>query len=233
MPVGIDEAHRPVILKDPGFAGGWGIGITTACKDPERAFEFLDWMCSEEAQILTHWGIEGVNYTVVNGKRIVSDEEYNLSINDPDYGKKTGIGYWTAPFPQRGTGYIDSTGNYITTQNPDIIKRNYIDVERETLKAYGAEMWTDLFIPPEQLGDSRWGQAWQITLTPEINLFYMEAHEITEAAVGNLIYSPPAQFNTIWAKYVNDLKAIGMDQANARMTALVKGRVQLWEGKAP
>lgn len=228
LPIVAQPGIKHPALKDPGFSGGWGLSITKSCKDPERLFEFLDWMCSEEAQILLNWGIEGVNYTVENGKRIVSDEEYQRSQSDIDYGKITGVGYWTVPFPMRGAGYIDSTGNYMTPRSPDTIKRNYLDVEKETLAGYGVDMWTDLFPPTASLGGSDWGQAWQITLTPDIQLKYMEAHSISEAAIGNLIYQPPSQFNALWEKYQQDLKDIGMLEASAQMTELVKGRVNLW-----
>jgi putative aldouronate transport system substrate-binding protein len=230
MPVAVDSRYRVATLKDPGFSGGWGVGITTACKDPERAFEFLDWMCSDEAQILTHWGLEGVNYTVENGVRKFSDQEFDRYQNDPDYAKRTGINsFWSIYFPQRGAGYLDSTGSYSTPRNPDIIKNNYLPIERETLAAYGVDMWTDLFPSTESLGGSRWGQAWQITLTPELQLFYMESHEVSESWISKVVYSPPDQFDSLWSQYMQELRTVGLDDANARMTALIKGRVRLWE----
>ena len=33
--------------------------LLLSSEHPEEAFDFLDWMASEEAQILTNWGIEG------------------------------------------------------------------------------------------------------------------------------------------------------------------------------
>jgi len=83
-----DESYVCAALKDYGLSGGWGIAITTACKDPLRAFEFLDWMCSKEAQILVNWGIEGVNYKVIDNKRVIPDDEQRRIEIDPDYKKK-------------------------------------------------------------------------------------------------------------------------------------------------
>jgi putative aldouronate transport system substrate-binding protein len=230
LPIAVNENVKLATLKDPGFSGGWGVGITRSCKDPERAFEFLDWMCSEEAQILTHWGIEGVNYTVQNGKRVMSAAEFERYLYDTDYPKTTGVNYfWSVRFPQRGAGYIDSTGNFNTPLSPEIIKDNYLPVERETLRGYGVEMWIDLFPPTSSLGDSRWGQAWQITLTPDIQLKYMEGHAASESNIGKLVAGRPQDFDANWATYINELRSIGMVQAGEGMTALVKGRIQLWE----
>jgi putative aldouronate transport system substrate-binding protein len=97
------------MLKDFGFGGGWGIAISSSCKDPRRAFEFIDWMCSEQAQILTNWGLEGANYNVVNGKRVQTPSDIQMQQNDPDHGRKTGVGRWAYPFPQLGDAFIDST----------------------------------------------------------------------------------------------------------------------------
>ena len=42
--------------------GGWGTGISIDCKDPVRAIKFLDFLASDEGQILNNWGIEGKHY---------------------------------------------------------------------------------------------------------------------------------------------------------------------------
>lgn len=39
-------------------ADGYGISITTDCEDPVRAIKFLDWLSSDEGQVLRNWGIE-------------------------------------------------------------------------------------------------------------------------------------------------------------------------------
>lgn len=228
LPIMAGPQYKSAALKDPGFAGGYGISITTSCKDPERAFEFLDWMCSEEAQILVNWGIEGLNYDVANGRRILREEDRYRMQNDPDYIKETGVGRWAYPFPMKGQGYIDERGNYMTPNNPETIKEALLPVERETLAAYGAAAWTDLFPDPQSLGISPYGEAWLITLTPEMNVKYNEAHDLTESAIGNLIAAKPSEFDSQWEKYQRDLRNIGMEEANAAMTQLIRDKVKMW-----
>jgi len=228
LPITIDERYRAASLMDPGFSGGWGIAISSTCKDPERAFEFLDWWCSEEAQMLVNWGLEGVNYQVIDGKRVVPAEEQNRSDTDPDYGKKTGVGRWVHPFPQRGPGFIDSTGNYITRNSPETIRRNYLPVERETLAGYGVEMWTDLFPSTESLGISRHGQAWQYTLPPDLNAKTAEADDYMKNALANIVLGRPVLFDSAWDRIVRDLRAMGIEEANRALTALVRDKVKLW-----
>jgi len=228
LPITIDERFQAASLMDPGFTGGWGIAISSNCKDPERAFEFLDWLCSEEAQILVNWGIEDVNYNVIDGIRVVPEEEQRKADTDPDYSKKTGVGRWAYPFPQRGRGYIDSTGNYITRDSPETIKKNYLPVEKETLAAYGVKMWTDFFPSTESLGISRHGQAWQYTLPPDLNAKTAEADDYMKNALANIVLGKPENFETAWAKIIRDLHAMGIEQANDALTSQVKDKVKLW-----
>ncbi|GHU98302.1 ABC transporter substrate-binding protein [Spirochaetia bacterium] len=230
LPVVADARFSSPMMKDYGFGGGWGIAISTACKDPERAFDFIDWMCSEEAQILVNWGLEGVNYNVVDGIRVVPPEEQHYKDTDTDYGKKTGVGRWSYPFPQFGRGYIDSTGNYITTDSPETIKQNYLPVEKETLAAYGVDMWIDLFPSSESLGVSRHGQAWQYTLSPELNAKITEADDYSKTTIANLILGRPADFDAGWAKFMTGLRDIGIEEANRALTAMVKDKITLWGG---
>jgi putative aldouronate transport system substrate-binding protein len=226
LPIQVDGRYKSAILKDYGFSGGWGIAITTACKDPERAFEFLDWMCSEEAQILVNWGIEGVNYEVRNGTRIFLDQD--KVENNPNYFTQSGVGRWIYPFPQRGQGFIDSTGNWITRDSPENYKKNYLPVEKETLAAYGAEMWIDLFPSTESLGRSKHGQAWQYTLTPDLNAIATAADDYMKTALANIVLGRPENFDTAWAKIIQDLKAMGIEEANKGLTQMVQDKLKLW-----
>jgi putative aldouronate transport system substrate-binding protein len=228
LPIVADERFESPLLKDFGFGGGWGLAISRDCKDPERAFEFIDWMCSEEAQILTNWGILGANYDVVNGKRVQRAGDRALQDSDPDYQRKTGVERWAYPFPQRGRGYIDSTGNYITKFSPETIKANYLPVEKETLAAYGVEMWTDLFPSPEKLGISKHGQAWQYTLPPDVDAKVKEADDLSKSALANMILGRPEDFDAAWDRFVRDLRAVGIDEANRALTGLVKDKMNLW-----
>jgi putative aldouronate transport system substrate-binding protein len=232
LPIMLNESYKCAVLKGSEFTGGWGIAITTACKDPERAFEFLDWMCSEEAQILVNWGIEELNYKVVNGKRIVPDEEQRRFETDPDYRKKTGLEQWVYPFPMRGKGYIDSTGNYITRHNPQRIReQEYLDVEKETLAAYGAEMWTDLFPSTESLGVSQYGQAWQYALPPDANAIITGADNYLKNALAVAVLGDPSDFEAQWQKIIQDLRKLGVEDVGKLLTEMIKEKIELWNKK--
>ncbi len=224
--------YKDPSLKDFGYSGGWGIAISSTCKDPVRAFKFLDWMCSEEAQILTNWGIEGVNYEIgEDGKRHRLASDIAMSKSDPDYAKKTGLGRWAYPFPQAGNAALDSNGELFTPNSREAIAENYLDVERETLAAYGAEMWTDLFPQPEELGVSKHGACWQYALTPDMNERISVADEYAKTTLAKIVLGSPQNFDKEWDKMQADLRKMGLEQAGDVLSQMIADKIKLWSQK--
>ncbi len=59
---------------------GFGAAITTSCKDPALAAEWLNYGYTDEGHALYNFGIEGESYTLVDGKPIYTD----YVLNNPD-----------------------------------------------------------------------------------------------------------------------------------------------------
>jgi putative aldouronate transport system substrate-binding protein len=231
LPVVVDETkYKDPSLKNYGYSGGWGIAVSKTSKNSERAFQFLDWMASDEAQVLLNWGIEGVHYKVENGKRVVLPEVQTQKNTDKDFGKKTGIGLYTYPFPMRGDGAKDPTGNYYTTNSEENIIANYNVAEKETLNAYGKRIWSELFPKPEELGVSKHGQAWQFNIPSdsELAITQKKADDYMQNALAQLVLGKPANFDAAWDKIQSDLKGMGIDKANEEISKLTKERIEFW-----
>lgn len=231
LSVVVDETkHKNQAMKDYGYSGGWGIAISKASPNAERAFEFLNWMTSDEAQVLLNWGIEGVHYKVENGKRVVIPEVQQQKNTDKDFAKKTGIGLYSYPFPRRGDGAKDPTGNYYTTESEENYIANYNSAQRETLKAYGVKFFTDLFPPQKELGVSMHGQAWQFNIPTDSDLAIIQkkADDYMQNALAQLVLGKPEDFDAAWDKIQADLKAMNIEKANAEMTQLTKERIKFW-----
>jgi putative aldouronate transport system substrate-binding protein len=75
--------------------------ITSQCKHPEEAAEFLDFFYSKEGNDLINWGILGKSYTIENGIKKFIPEILNNS--DPTQGLGLYAKYWSA-VPKYGTG---------------------------------------------------------------------------------------------------------------------------------
>ncbi len=56
------------------------VAITANCKDPVGAVKWLDFLYSEEGEILKNFGVEGITYEVIDGEYVYTD----LILNNPD-----------------------------------------------------------------------------------------------------------------------------------------------------
>ncbi|MDD6175343.1 MAG: hypothetical protein PUC59_06255, partial [Firmicutes bacterium] len=112
--------------------------ITKNAKDPERIMELLDFFSTDEGQILSGWGIEGVHYTVdKDGVRTPTTEMIENYRQDSKYDYKQGID----AFQFLGTvGIKDATGQYYQMWRSETFNLETMsDREKE---AYGHYGWT-------------------------------------------------------------------------------------------
>ncbi|EDT73798.1 ABC transporter substrate-binding protein [Clostridium butyricum] len=230
LPVTINEIYKDQSLKDYGFSGGNGIGISKSCENKERAFEFLDWLASDEAQVLLNWGIEGVHYKIENGKRIFLPEIEKQKNTDNSFAFNTGVGKYSNYFPQRGDGALDSTGNYYTTNSIENYENAYNSAEKETLKAYGVNSWVDLFPEAEELGVSKHGQQWQYIIPTDSDMAIIQNRldEYTQKSITEVILGPESQFDDSWNKIQEEMKKMGVEQLNDDMSKMTVEKIKLW-----
>ncbi|MNJ36912.1 Bacterial extracellular solute-binding protein [compost metagenome] len=236
-------AHFPVTLTeeyvDHSFqsAGvdGYGISITTACKDPVRAIKFLDWMSSEEGQILRNWGIEGKHYTVdAEGTRIIPDEIIQRKINDmTNFTKESGVGLYLIFGARYGDGVKDSTDNYFTTNFPEQIVANYTPAEKETLKAYGATTWKDLFPSEDDFPAKEWGALYNMPVPTDgdYQIIFKKTQDIVRKRIPEAVLAKRENFDKIYDDFLVELDKAGAEKMEAEYTELVKARVALFTGK--
>jgi putative aldouronate transport system substrate-binding protein len=212
-----------------GFTGGWGIGITESCPDPVRAIQFLDYLASDEGQVLINWGIEGQHYEVVDGKRVFTEEYEAMRVNDRNtFQRTTGIGNYNMSV-RYGDGVLDPTGNYYTTTFPEQILQTYSDAERRALAAYGATFWNDLLPPASEFEPKEWGAAWSINVPQESPLseFWTREQDIVRRYIPRAILAEPEEFDAIYDQMLSDMER-QLGQYSELQTELVKDRLRLW-----
>lgn len=232
LPIVADEnKYLDPSLTDYGFSGGWGISISKQCQNVVLAFKFMDWMCSETAQILCNWGIENENYIVVNGRRTVPQYEKIKSNGDPEYSRTSGVGLWTYPFPQCGSGAKDKKGDWMTRTFRDQIISSYLPVEKETLDAYGVQTWAELFPQSNELYRPVHGQIWQYHLPKDVNDTVSAADDFVYKALVAAIINPVEEFDERWKLMVNTLKKMGLEKAGEKVSQIIEKKLELWTDK--
>jgi putative aldouronate transport system substrate-binding protein len=212
-----------------GFRGGYGVGITTSCKNPARAIKFLDYLSSEEGQILINWGIEGVQYKVDNGKRVFFDNYLQMKNNDlATFQRTTGILNYNMSL-RYGDGVKDSTGNYYTTKFPELILSAYSDAEKQALKAYKVTFWNDLLPQTNEFKPIPWAAAWSIP-TPQdspLSGFWNDEQAITRKYIPQAILGKPVDFDKTYDAMIAEMNK-SLTKYMDLETALVKDRLTLW-----
>ncbi|WP_328800872.1 ABC transporter substrate-binding protein [Paenibacillus sp. LX16] len=235
FPVTLSEEYKDRSFQDTGFASGYGVGITENCKDPVRAIKFLDYLASDEGQVLVNWGIEGKHYEIKDGKRIIPADVLEQKTNNAtNFSKSTGIDLYTLISGHYGDGVKDPTGNYYTAKFPEQIIAAYSEPEKESLKAYGVKTWKDLFPDKKEFDVKPWGAAYNLTTDNEsnYNVTFKKTTDIIRKRIPEAILAPASNFDTVYDNMIKELDAAGAVQMEQQYTQLVKDRVELWSGKA-
>ncbi|SDZ18977.1 putative aldouronate transport system substrate-binding protein [Evansella caseinilytica] len=229
-PATLTKDYKFATFQSSGYLAGWGIGISVNNPDPVRAIKFLDWMASDEAQILHNWGVEGEHYTIEDGKRVISPEEMEKRLSDTEYNKRTGIEVFRAYGPNWGDGVLDPSGQTYTINTPDQIKENYTEKEKEVLANYGVEMWKDLYPSADEFPVKPWGAAWQINWESDsdIALKFQRAQDTMYRRIPEAILAKPEDFDKVYDTFMDDLDKIGVEKMEADFNELLQAKIRLW-----
>ena len=218
LPVTLREDQVEKALLYQGTTVGWGIGITKSCEDPVRAIKFLDYLCSDEGQILYHWGIEGENYFLDDdGQPYRTDEEVAKAQSDPDYAKNTGIDNYTG-FPIYGTGSYSEDGFPYTPTNKESVFANYNTAEKEGCEAMGFEMLTDMFAQPEEFDLLPYSALWAYQQPQELAEKQTILDEIAWPGLVKCVTGTEDEFDANWESMVQELTDNGLADAEEAMT---------------
>ena len=218
LPVTLREDQVEKALLYQGTTVGWGIGITKSCEDPVRAIKFLDYLCSDEGQILYHWGIEGENYFLDDdGQPYRTDEEVAKAQSDPDYAKNTGIDNYTG-FPIYGTGSYSEDGFPYTPTTKESVIANYNTAEKEGCEAMGFEMLTDMFAQPEEFDLLPYSALWAYQQPQELAEKHTILDEIAWPGLVKCVTGTEDEFDANWESMVQELTDNGLADAEEAMT---------------
>ena len=218
LPVTLREDQVEKALLYQGTTVGWGIRITKSCEDPVRAIKFLDYLCSDEGQILYHWGIEGENYFLDDdGQPYRTDEEVAKAQSDPDYAKNTGIDNYTG-FPIYGTGSYSEDGFPYTPTTKESVIANYNTAEKEGCEAMGFEMLTDMFAQPEEFDLLPYSALWAYQQPQELAEKQTILDEIAWPGLVKCVTGTEDEFDANWESMVQELTDNGLADAEEAMT---------------
>ncbi|CAM3555429.1 ABC transporter substrate-binding protein [Paenibacillus lupini] len=233
-PVTLSKEYKDTSFWPAGFDGGYGISISSKTKDPVRAIKFLDYLASEEGQILNNWGIEGEHYSLENGKRTIAPEiQEQMNKDGAAFQKKSGVGLYWNLMVHYGDDIKDSTGNYFTRNYPEMLTANYSEPEKEALKAYNIDHWKDLFPKEEEFQPRAYGAAYTMSLPNDDPAIILgtKMKDITWKRIPEAVMSKPEDFDKIWDAYMAELEKAGVKEMEDSYTKHIQNRIKLWSSK--
>ena len=218
LPVTLREDQVCKSLLYQGTTVGYGMAITKSCEDPVRAIKFMDYLCSDEGQILYHWGIEGENYFLdENGKPYRTDEEVAKAQSDPDYHKNTGIDNYTG-FPIYGAGSYTEDGFPYTPTTKESVIANYNEAEKAGCEAMGIEMLTDMFPQPEEFELLPYSALWAYQQPQELTEQQNTISDISWPGLVKCVSGTEEEFDANWDNLVNELEENGLADTEKAVT---------------
>lgn len=228
LPLTMDKETKCASLMYQGLTTGTGVGITTSCKDPVAAIKFLDFLCSDEGQVLNKWGIEGTNYFLDDeGHRYRTEEEIKQSQEDQDYQKKTGVGFHNYPFPTYGDGIEDPTGSTYTTTSKDAVIAEYNEEEKAACEAWGVELLVDMFPQADEFKTPDYSPLWAYATPIEFTEIADKLDEVSWSALIKCVTGSEMAFDENYDAMIAELEATGMSEAEQMMTDIIAEKVAI------
>ncbi len=228
LPLTMDKETKCASLMYQGLTTGTGVGITTSCKDPVAAIKFLDFLCSDEGQVLNKWGIEGTNYFLDDeGHRYRTEEEIKQSQEDQDYQKKTGVGFHNYPFPTYGDGIEDPTGSTYTTTSKDAVIAEYNEEEKAACEAWGVQLLVDMFPQADEFKTPDYSPLWAYATPIEFTEIADKLDEVSWSALIKCVTGSEMAFDENYDAMIAELEATGMSEAEQMMTDIIEEKVAI------
>lgn len=176
----------------------WNWVVSKKSKHPEEVIRLLDYLFTDEAQLLINWGIEGKHYEKKDGKRTVTAEFNKQKTANPDLIWKETVSpfYGTSIYFNHGTKLAD--GDYATPTTKESVKSAFDPRTKEVLGKYGKEVWAD-FLPSLQYIPATLGQMGDIE---EYRADMKRIEQLWLKESPKMIFAKTeAEFNKLWTDF--------------------------------
>lgn len=194
VPAAFDGETKLMFLADRGYRPADGIGITSSCAEPERAFRFLDWWCGDEAQ------------------RLVNSA-----------GPEDGDAYFAEPFPMRGITERDADGKFYSRRAREYVS-NYTESEKAAAEAYGIALFADMFPQESELPriERTLISDMDIPAVSEEGILLETLDTYIKTEVPNAVKAAPEEFDGKWDEITGWCESNGAQRLGELMTELVR-----------
>ena len=177
-----------------------GYGISVNAEDPEMLVQMMETFLSDEWQTIFHWGIEGEDYYVENGRFLKTDEQ-KANYEDATWAISNRAKALFENLPKK-QGTRDDGNAWEPGLQSEIYFAQMSQYDKDFLSAYGYQKPADFFNPPIELAP--YGEAWQIdyasvTEVADVNTKFVD---IQIRDLPQIIMCEPDEFDAKWDAFV-------------------------------
>lgn len=208
LPILFDENTKDQSFAVPITNSSSNWVITESAKNPERIIQMIDYLFSDEGQILINWGVEGVQYEIKDGKRVKLQSFTDELRKNPDLAYQKGP---TGPIVNFsiGDGALLDDGDYATSNTKESVIQNYDQLTKDVLAKYGKETWSD-FLPAPTIVPA---MLWQLSEPEETKAIFRKLEETISKEVPQMILAKSdAEFDAAWNRFVEQIDKAGKAQ---------------------
>lgn len=206
-----------------------GMAITTKCKNPDAAMKFMDYINSTEGNILLNWGIKGVHYDVVNGKRVQKADVTKKYNSDQNYRWEQGLNCLTWWPLYTGSRTLDD-GDYASPNNLESFYSQADGDTKTVLDKYKIKNWGQMFDTSGK--KTAYGYAWTIPIQSgsAAETANKKADEYRHIMVPKIVLSNNEQeFDSKWNEFTKNLYSqCKISDWEAEMSKQIKKRITVW-----
>ncbi|MCL2352658.1 MAG: hypothetical protein FWC55_09025, partial [Firmicutes bacterium] len=173
---------------------GFAWGISKDCADPVSVIRFMDFWLSDTGHILFAYGIEGIDYTMVDGKPVLTEEVKNKPESFPVYHRAEGC---------YEMGAQQEISNEVITMN---------DWSREGFNMY---LNGNVLTPPYPV--LVYNEAEQAVIDANMpNITTLRDEYQQQCVMGS------QDVASTWDQYINDMNSMGLQEVLAAETSALQ-----------
>ena len=180
-----------------------GIAVTVQCKDPDKAFKFLNDLLSQEIHDLRFWGVRDVDYLVDDQGNYYRTPEMRNNWKNPKYLAKHVCEY--SCMPQWKGMSKDGINNMRPSEQPSEFMASLPEPVQNCFKAYGVSNYVE-FIGSEYKTDyGKWFPLWswsnELNAKTDYGKAFGDIKTYKESACPELVKAK--KFDDAWKAYVS------------------------------
>ncbi len=203
-----------------------GLAVTTSCEDPDKAFEFINALLTQEIHDLRFWGIEGVDYAVDENGLYYRTEEMRMNVSNTEYKASHMCDY--SYFPQWGGTSRDGINAMLPAEQPSEFLDSLAKPLADCLQAYGVSTYVDM-IGSAKVEQGPWYPMYShsnamTTETPG-GVAWTKMGEVKHEWLPKVVMAP--DFDATWADYMDKYNATNPQDFLAEMQTELERRAEI------